>query len=324
MPAAWESTRCHPEQGFSLLELVIVISILGILTGLAVPIFLCLVREAKASSAIAAIIQIARECEVGRYRSSDPRFTIPKTASYSLQTTDGTNCDQGSGRVTLVPDDANELPSFFYSHSLQKVTYSYKGIEGEDINECKEFLCGSRTIPDNNSSLFGSDSGLSCRISQSTSLPLRNGAVYLDGGDSRIITVQPVTISIGSESWKVTGVTSKIRRVPHSLGTGGADTKWLTDFATAAASKINDSESGYSAEADPSNPGNLLVYGPSGTPSTDIEFKVDSTVGGEGVNQILAGTNPYAYPGIGDQDGWTYTSKTSESASGLTTVCDGR
>ena len=50
--------------GFSLIELVIVISILSILTVIAIPSFICFQRKAKASTALTSAINIQKECEI--------------------------------------------------------------------------------------------------------------------------------------------------------------------------------------------------------------------------------------------------------------------
>ena len=52
------------EEGFSLIELVVVVSVLAVLAAIALPTFSCITRKAKATSALAAMRQIKTECSV--------------------------------------------------------------------------------------------------------------------------------------------------------------------------------------------------------------------------------------------------------------------
>ena len=49
------------EEGFSLIELVVVVSVLSVLSAIAIPSFTCFQRKAKATTALAAMKQIQKE-----------------------------------------------------------------------------------------------------------------------------------------------------------------------------------------------------------------------------------------------------------------------
>ena len=196
-------------------------------------------------------------------------------------------------------------------------------------------------LPPNESTLFGPDSGLSCREVQSTPTAFSQGYVYLDGRDEVDLTLQPVTLSVGDQSWEIKDVETTIKSVPGYLSNDRfADTQWLSDFAQKAVDTINESEGGFSAEIDTDNPGSIKIYSPTGVQQNQLEMIVDTTVDGKGVNQAAAGTNPWAYPGFGapdlgyymigdqrnanwDTDKGSYVNDLNQDGN-TTTVCDGR
>ena len=50
--------------GFSLIELVVVISVLSIFSAIAIPSFICFQRRAKATAGLTSAINIQKECEI--------------------------------------------------------------------------------------------------------------------------------------------------------------------------------------------------------------------------------------------------------------------
>ena len=74
------------QEGFSLIELVVVVAVLAVLSAIAIPQFNCFQRKAKASTALAAMRQIQTECAVKR----------TSTASSGTYSTDPAN----SGRTS--------------------------------------------------------------------------------------------------------------------------------------------------------------------------------------------------------------------------------
>ena len=54
--------RKQLEEGFSLVELVVVVAILAVLAAVAIPSFTCVRRRASATAALAAMKQIQKEC----------------------------------------------------------------------------------------------------------------------------------------------------------------------------------------------------------------------------------------------------------------------
>ena len=69
--------------GFSLIELVIVIAILAILLAISLPLFLRLIDDAEVRRVQALLIYAHKECRVKMARGlTDPTYTIPPNTSY--------------------------------------------------------------------------------------------------------------------------------------------------------------------------------------------------------------------------------------------------
>ena len=92
---------------------------------------------------------------------------------------------------------------------------------------------------------------------------------------------------------------------------------WLNDFAEEAVSTVNNSNTGYSAEIDSSNPGSIIFYSPSGAVESNISIEVDRREVNAPQNFIGNNINPYAYPSLGGEG-------QSSGNSTATTICDGK
>ena len=331
--------------GFSLIELVVVVAVLAVLSAIAIPSFVCFPKRARATAALAALRQIKTECALKEAEAKPEIFTSTALDGYTIQTSGSNSCDGSNGVISALPDNTNELPTFNLAAATGSLNYVFKGNTGTNFTECLGMICGNgvslANLPPNESTLFGPDSGLSCREVNSTPTTFSHGYVYLDGRDSVDLTLQPVTLSVGDQSWEIKGVETTIKRVPGYLSNDRfADTQWLSDFAQKAVDTINESEGGFSAEIDSDNPGSIKIYSSTGEQQNQLEMKVDQSVNGQGINQAAAGTNPWAYPGFGspdfgyymtgDQDNENWNADKGSYINDLnqkgktTTVCDGR
>ena len=74
------------EEGFSLVELVVVVSVLAVLSAIAIPTFTCFQRKAQATAALAAMKQIQTECEVNKSDTGNAgTFTSSNLNSYQIR-----------------------------------------------------------------------------------------------------------------------------------------------------------------------------------------------------------------------------------------------
>ncbi len=137
------------EKGFSLLELVVVVSVLSILSSLAVPTFNCIQRKSKATVALATMRQIQKECEVNLSdKGIRGNYSLRNLKSYQIQSDGSNGCtgSSGTGLISAIPYDANTLPKFILNTNNNSLTYSFKGLAGTDFRICLKAICG---YPDN-------------------------------------------------------------------------------------------------------------------------------------------------------------------------------
>ena len=131
-------------QGFALIELVIVISVLAILSAISVPAFSCFINKAKATAALAALRQINTECKIGELDNKNI-FTVNNLNGYEIRED---NCDGSSstGIISAVPNELDLLPTFNLWTGSSQITYNYKGKTGSNISDCLSEVCN----PNNN------------------------------------------------------------------------------------------------------------------------------------------------------------------------------
>ena len=131
------------EEGFSLIELVVVVAVLAVLAAIALPAFDCFPKRAKATAALAALKQIQTECAVQRAEDSNQGFTASAIQDYTIQSGGSNSCSgaQGTGLISVVPDNTNELPTFNLAPFTGSLTYAFRGKTGTDFHVCLGLIC---------------------------------------------------------------------------------------------------------------------------------------------------------------------------------------
>ena len=127
--------RNQDEEGFSLIELVVVVSVLAVLSAIAIPTFNCFQRKAQATAALAAMKQIQTECEINKADTGDAgTFTSSNLNSYQIQSDGSNGCGgaSGTGFISAIPSDRNLLPTFILAIDSNELTYSFKG-QGDNV-----------------------------------------------------------------------------------------------------------------------------------------------------------------------------------------------
>ena len=146
--------------GFTLVELVVVIAVLSILSAIGLPTFTCLIKKAKASTAVTQIINISKECITKEAFAEEERFNIATIQGYQIKSDELNNCGDGTGTffVSAVPDDSINLPTFHYSHESRLIFYAFKNKSGTNLNECLKWICNSNSSSDDLENNFSSSS----------------------------------------------------------------------------------------------------------------------------------------------------------------------
>ena len=129
--------------GFSLMELVVVVGVLAVLSAIAIPSFMCLVKKSKATVALSTLSTIRKECIIKDQDENNPTFTNSKINGYTISTSNsGSNsCNPANQEITAIPNNKNTLPTFIYSTNTESIKYNFKGITGTDTAKCLSFIC---------------------------------------------------------------------------------------------------------------------------------------------------------------------------------------
>ena len=132
-------------QGFSLIELVVVIGVLAILSAVSLPAFTCIIRKAKATAALNALASVRKECIAKELNDENPLFNNSKLNGYTIYSSNSSyECNPSSQEIIASPQNSSdELPSFIYSTDTEILKYSYKGITGIEVDKCLSFICDS-------------------------------------------------------------------------------------------------------------------------------------------------------------------------------------
>lgn len=110
------------EQGFSLIELVVVVAVLAVLAAVALPAFLNVNKDAQIAAAKNTLATIVKECSVsdarnGSTTASDTKADDGKLNGYNSVTGNGSTCYNASLIATN-----NTIPSFFIEYSTASGT----------------------------------------------------------------------------------------------------------------------------------------------------------------------------------------------------------
>ena len=117
------------EQGFSLIELVVVVAVLAILSAIAIPSFTSINDKARASAAANTVAQLAKECAVKHANACTGNAC--NYAGFDLdgyQAVIGAACPT-TGLFTLTSDDPALRPTFVYNFTTGAKTCATAGVQ---------------------------------------------------------------------------------------------------------------------------------------------------------------------------------------------------
>ena len=137
------------DQGFSVIELTIIIAVLSIIGAVGIPAFNCVRRMAISTAAQEAIRQIKEECETNFIYGID-KFTSYNPDKYQISASGSNSCSGGT--ITLTPEDTKLYPTYLYNFADSELSYNFKGKTGTSFVACNKLICG-----DNNTTQINLD-----------------------------------------------------------------------------------------------------------------------------------------------------------------------
>ena len=136
--------RKTQNDGFTLLELVVVISVLSILSAISIPNFICFPKKARATAALTSLKQVYKDCLSKNIDNINQNF-IPSNYSingYSFQSNVDNFClGDSNGLISIEPQDLNTYPVFSIAVVSGELSYTYKGASGSNLEECLAMIC---------------------------------------------------------------------------------------------------------------------------------------------------------------------------------------
>ena len=130
-PRARKALRTRPgQQGFSLIELVVVIAILGILIAIALPNFLGVQKDAQVNQAKNALATIIKECGVKSARFDSTTFGQPGVTSG-----DDTLIASANGKLTGYKITTGEDVTTTLAASAQEIDLGTTDAAGDDSDD---------------------------------------------------------------------------------------------------------------------------------------------------------------------------------------------
>ena len=134
------SLKNNSQSGFSLVEIIIVISCLGILITMTKPIWSCFPKKTISKLVQQSILKIKEECELNSILYKEAFFNPRKVKNYNIIS--NSNGDSScNGIISAIPERIDIYPSYFYDFETKELSYEFKGQTGTDISDCDELIC---------------------------------------------------------------------------------------------------------------------------------------------------------------------------------------
>ena len=131
--------------GFSLIELVIVISVLSVLSAITIPSFNCFLNKSKATAALKIMRQIENDCLIKKETKNIDQSIVNfgSINGYSFEGYIDNNCQ--SDTTIRAISASIDLPSYSLKLPEYNLTYSFKGMSGTNFQGCLNLICGDNS-----------------------------------------------------------------------------------------------------------------------------------------------------------------------------------
>ena len=351
------------ENGFTLIELILVLMIFGILCAIAVPKFSSVTNKAKQKEASVIVSSIIKSAKAHQAEWGSLPLNMGEISQYAkfqkciatdVENQGATVCKEGISVEVFNNEDQFFSQSGNYHIEIQTssnpLNFQVKANpngkiyakEGSAVVGCYNPELKVSQIIEYTSKIEDKGIKQHIRCESGPQLPLNESLAF--GPDSGLSCREAKSLPAGISSEYVylsgrSRLSVPIVPVDISIGNSSwrvegvtspidntySDRRWLETFAEEAASVINNSEGEYSAEIDPNNSQSIKIYGPTGNLQNDIEMKIDISER----SRLSRGVYPYAVPSLGNfNDNWDNNKQAyvmPDDSNGETTgVCDGR
>ena len=111
------------EEGFSLIELVVVVAVLAILSAIAIPSFTSINNKARASAAANTVATIAKECAV-KYANGQANPTRPQVQPDGYGAVQVVSADGGTTSATACTSDGTIVATSLNTGNYASFTYN--------------------------------------------------------------------------------------------------------------------------------------------------------------------------------------------------------
>ena len=139
----------YKNRGFSLIELVISISVLSILSAIAIPTFICFLNKSKATAAMYLMQEIKKNCTIEESLDINANLLqLNDINGYEIKGISKNNCNDQVILANAIEGDL--LPSFEYKDNNKELIFKFKGMEGTNLSGCIGLICGNGIFSNKN------------------------------------------------------------------------------------------------------------------------------------------------------------------------------
>ena len=144
-----KSINSNKNSGFSLIELVMSISVLSILSAIAIPTFICFLNKSKATAAMYLMQEIKKNCTIEESLDINANLLqLNDINGYEIKGISKNNCNDQVILANAI--DGDLLPSFEYKDNDKELIFKFKGMEGTNLSGCIGLICGNGIFSNKN------------------------------------------------------------------------------------------------------------------------------------------------------------------------------